>query len=117
MASPLKLSLFGPGHRNSENLADALLSGIWGLPPSSRDRNSNLLAFYFAQVSIIDEYELAVKTHQDVVDLVAYLQQRLVSTIREVRAQIALDQPQWLGQSQSTDRCSCQPCNQHWLSN
>ena len=81
------------------DLANALVQGLWGLPPGSDFAYSGLLHFYFAQVTLIDSRELVVKSHQDVIDIVAFVQARLERSMTAIREELAQVKPSWLGQA------------------
>ena len=84
---------------NGEGLGSALIGAIWGLEPRLLASASDLLETYVELVHIQTPNELKLKTHQDAVDVVAFVRCRTSKSIASIQRDIEADQPRWLGPS------------------
>jgi hypothetical protein len=72
---------------------------IWGLAPKSWATISEMLDFYHSQVFVLRGEELAVETHQDVVDIVTYVLERKDASVKAIEDELRTSPPLWLGPS------------------
>jgi hypothetical protein len=74
-----------------------------------------LLEFYFAEVNLIDERELAVQTHQDVIDLISFLKNRTERRIHQFNLISSQPDPQSLGPSDTASSAAINLAIGIWL--
>jgi hypothetical protein len=84
-----------------EGLARALIGGLWGLSPGAGPAVafSGLLEFYISQITILRGDEPAVRSNQEVVDLVNFVRDRCSKSLNAGEAELELNRPLWLGPS------------------
>ena len=82
-----------------EGLGSALIGAIWGLESRLLLSACDLLETYVEVAQVQRSDELKLKTHQDAVDVVAFVRGRTSKTIVFIEQDVQADQPQWLGSS------------------
>ena len=84
--------------RDERTLAAVLTENLWGAQGGLSAKDcSAFLNHYFAQLSLVDFYDLTIETHRDVVDLVTFVRDRKSSTLRVLKDSLNQVRPRWLG--------------------
>lgn len=83
-------------------LEGALFRAIWELEIPARTTISPLTKFYLATISIVDQHDLIIKEHRDVVNIVNFVRQRKNKKRSEIAQDITTTQPRWLGSTNTS---------------
>jgi hypothetical protein len=97
MADPLELSFLDRRGQNSKNLQTTLIDRIWGLPASIGAKDASIyLDHYNALSTSIDTSALSFQSHNDALDVIEYIRNGRVESLRDLKAGIAAADPPWL---------------------
>jgi hypothetical protein len=113
----LQLKIWGQRQPNDSNsLAEALTNSIWGKSPTTASKQAHsFLRYWDSHCSLIDGEDAIVKTHQDILDIIAFVRDNRLLTLDTLRQELIKVQPKWLGKTDDAAERAIEIAVRLWL--